>query len=282
MTMRDEFGALFEDEQFGDLFPTRGQPAEAPWRLALVTILQFAEGLSDHRAAEAVRARIDWKYALSLEIEDAGFDETVLCEFRARLLAGGAQARLFETLLSRFRERGLVKARGRQRTDSTHVQAAIRALNRYELVAETLRHALDALAVAAPDWLRAHAPTEWVERYARRTEGDRLPAKKEEQQALALTIGTNGRDLLWAVYAGESPAWLREIAAVDALRRAWMQNYYQTQEGIHWREAQDIPPASQFLSSPFDTDARLAKKGATCWVGYKVHLTETCAVTAKP
>ncbi len=127
MTMRDEFGALFEDEQFGDLFPTRGQPAEAPWRLALVTILQFAEGLSDHRAAEAVRGRIDWKYALSLEIEDAGFDQSVLCEFRARLLAGGAQARLFETLLSRFRQRGLVKARGRQRTKVTAAVTGLHA-----------------------------------------------------------------------------------------------------------------------------------------------------------
>jgi len=93
-------------------------------------------------------------------LDDAGFDSSVLCEFRARLLNGEAEVRLIETLLTRFRERGLVKARGRQRTDSTHVLAAIRALNRFELVIETLRHLLDELALAAPNWLRAHADPE--------------------------------------------------------------------------------------------------------------------------
>src|SRR5689334_9525245 len=96
--MRDEFGTFFEDAQFADLFPKRGQPAEAPWRLALVTIMQFIEGLSDLQAAESVRSRLDWKYVLSLELEDTGFDSSVLCEFRARLLLGGAETRLFETM----------------------------------------------------------------------------------------------------------------------------------------------------------------------------------------
>jgi transposase len=88
--MRDEFGTFFTDALFADLFPTRGQPAHAPWRLALVTLMQFAEGLSDRQAAEAVRSRIDWKYALSLQLEDTGFDSSVLCEFRTRLVEGRA------------------------------------------------------------------------------------------------------------------------------------------------------------------------------------------------
>src|SRR4030095_1663749 len=115
--MRDEFGTFFENAQFADLFPKRGQPAEAPWRLALVTLMQFVEGLPDRQAAEAVRSRLDWKYALSLELEDTGFDRRVLCEFRSRLLQGTAEARLFEIMLARFSERNLLKARGRQRTD---------------------------------------------------------------------------------------------------------------------------------------------------------------------
>ena len=119
LRMRDELGPIFEDRQFADLFPPRGQPAEAPWRLALVTVMQFAEGLSDRQAADAVRSRIDWKYALGIELTDPGFDSSVLCEFRARLLVGGAQERLFETLLKLCRERGLLKARGRQRTKVT-------------------------------------------------------------------------------------------------------------------------------------------------------------------
>src|SRR5215216_6570698 len=124
LKLRDELGAIFVDADFADLFPRRGQPGLAPWRLALVTLLQFREDLSDRRAAEAVRARIDWKYLLGLELDDPGFDASVLCEFRARLLENGEERLLFDALLERLREMGLVKARGRQRTDSTHVLGA--------------------------------------------------------------------------------------------------------------------------------------------------------------
>src|SRR5919107_160374 len=166
LKLRDELGAIFADADFADLFPKRGQPGLAPWRLALVTLLQFREDLADRRAAEAVRARIDWKYLLGLELTDPGFDASVLCEFRARLLKGGAEERLLERLLARCRELGLLKARGRQRPDATHVLAAIRTLNRLELLGETLRAALNELAAVAPDWLRSAAPWAWYERYA--------------------------------------------------------------------------------------------------------------------
>ena len=135
LTLRDALGPIFRDEDFLDLFPTDGQPALPPWRLALVTIMQFRENLSDRQAAEAVRARIDWKYLLGLELTDAGFDFSVLSEFRARLLDGNSELLLLEKLLNRCRVLGLLKARGKQRTDATHVLAAIRVLNRLELVA---------------------------------------------------------------------------------------------------------------------------------------------------
>src|SRR5215211_7477866 len=153
--LADELGILFTDALFAELFPTHGQPALVPWRLALVSILQFAEGLSDRQAANAVRSRIDWKYVLRLELTDPGFDASVLSAFRARLIAGAAESLLFETLLAWCRDRQLVKARGRQRTDSTHILAAVRALNRVEVVGETMRHALHTLAVVAPEWLLA-------------------------------------------------------------------------------------------------------------------------------
>src|SRR5256885_7893295 len=143
LTFRDALGTIFQDEDFTALFPAWGHPALSPWRLALVTLLQFRENLSDRQAAEAVRARIDWKYLLSLELTDAGFDFSMLSDFRARLIAGGAEALLFEQLLRWSQTAGLVKARGQQRTDSTHVVAAIRALNRIELGGETLRAALN-------------------------------------------------------------------------------------------------------------------------------------------
>jgi len=170
LRLYDARGSLFADRDFAALFPTRGQPAEAPVRLALATILQCMEGLSDRQAADAVRGRIDWKYLLCLALTDPGFDHTVLREFRTRLVAGEAEHLLLDTLLARCREQGLLKARGRQRTDSTHVLAAVRVLNRLERVGETLRHALNTLASVAPNWLRTPVPDDWYTRYGSRSD----------------------------------------------------------------------------------------------------------------
>jgi transposase len=144
LQFRDTLGTLFTDPLFADLFPPRGQSALAPWRLALVTLFQYIEGLPDRQAAEAVRTRIDWKYALGLPLTDTGFDFSVLSEFRARLVSSSAEERLLEVLLEACQARGWLAAGGRQRTDSTHVLARVRRLNRIDLVGETLRAALNA------------------------------------------------------------------------------------------------------------------------------------------
>jgi len=175
LRLHEEIDSIYEDEAFTKLFPTRGQPAEAPSRLALVTVLQFVEGLSDRQAADAVRARIDWKYLLGLELMDPGFDHTVLSEFRTRLVDGHAERVLLDTVLRRAQALGLFYPRGRQRTDSTHVLAAVRVLNRLERVGETLRAALNSLAVVAPDWLGNVVPAVWYERYGSRVENYDLP-----------------------------------------------------------------------------------------------------------
>lgn len=275
--LREEIGILFADEDFARLFSIRGQPAETPWRLAMVTLFQFIESLSDRQAAESVRSRIDWKYALSLELTDAGFDSSVLCEFRARLVEGNAEQLLFDKLLALCRERKWLKARGRQRTDSTHVIAAVHAFNRLQCAIETLRHALNSLAVVAPLWLREHAQTEWVDRYAPRAFDHYIPPGKEERQAHAEMIGADGDALLSAIYDEDSPAWLRQVPGVETLRQVWVQQYYLQDEVIHWRtEKEGIPPARLIISSPYDLDARLGRKRKTQWVGYKVYLTETC------
>lgn len=276
MRMREEFGGLYTDQMFTGLFSQRGRPAESPGRLALVTVMQFAEGLSDRQAVDAVRGRIDWKYALGLELTDPGFDSSVLSEFRARLLAGQSEAVLFETLLSRFREAGLLKARGRQRTDSTHVLAAIQTLLRLECVGETMRHALNTLAVVDPDWLRAQVPSEWFIRYGRRFEDYRLPPGLPERYALAETIGADGFQLLDWVYTPGTPRWLGEIPAVQVLRRVWLQQFYAQDGPVRWRAAEDLPPSSVMICSPYDAEARYSKKRSTEWTGYKVHFTETC------
>ena len=278
MRLRDALGPIYTDEQFTALFPDDGQPALSPGLLALVTVLQFAEGLSDRQAADAVRARIDWKYGLGLELDDPGFDASVLSEFRSRLIAGQAELQLFETLLSLLREQHLLKVRGKQRTDSTHVLAAIVMLNRLECVGEAMRHTLNVLATVAPDWLEDWVPSAWFERYSRRFEEDRLPTKKEERYALAEQIGADGRQLLQMIYAETEWVWLREVPAVQILRRVWIQQFYASApcEPVRWRVAEDLPPAPQLISSPYDADARWSKKRDTSWMGYKVHLTETC------
>ncbi|MBI3965320.1 MAG: transposase, partial [Chloroflexi bacterium] len=242
--MRDALGVLFTDEQFAALFASRGQPAAAPARLALITIRQFAEGLADRQAAEAVRSRIDWKYALSLELTDAGCAASVLSEVRDRLIAGHAEAVLFETMVARLREAGLLKARGRQRTDSTHVFAAVRILNRLECVGETLRRALNTLAVVAPDWLQEWVPTAWFERSGRRFEEYRRPAGRAERYALAATIGQDGVQLLALLDDPATPPWLANVPAVDVLRRVWQQQYRVEADSVRWCTADELPPAT--------------------------------------
>ena len=190
--LRDELGAVYQDELFAPLFPARGQPAVAPWRLMLVTILQFTEDLTDRQAADAVRSRIDWKYALSLDLGDQGFDFSVLSEFRQRLLASGPAQMLLDVLLDHLKSQGVLKARGRQRTDSTHVLAAIRVINRIEVVGETLRYVLNSLAVVAPQWLQTQLSLEWMDRYRGRFNDYRLPRAEASRQVLAEAIGADG------------------------------------------------------------------------------------------
>jgi transposase len=218
LTLRDHLGTIYNDGDFPALFPASGQPGLPPWRLALVTLMQFRENLSDRQAAEAVRARIDWKYLLEMALTDPGFDFSVLSEFRDRLLAGSAEELVLEKLLERCRALGWLKARGLQRTDSTHVLATIRVLNRLELVAETLRAALNAVATVAPDWLQAITPLAWYERYSRRIEESRLPKDTAEREAYAHTVGEDGFLLLDALETPAVPEGLRELPSVEALR----------------------------------------------------------------
>jgi transposase len=276
MRMRDELGTIYDDQRFAPLFSARGQPAMSPWRLALTTVMQFAEGLSDRQAADAGRSRIDWKYALSLELTGPGFNHTVLSGFRTRLVVGQAEQLLLDTLLTRVRERGLLKARGRQRTDSTHVLAAIRVLNRLELVGEAVRHALNSLAVVAPDWLRAQVPSAWFDRYGTRIENYHLPQTVSAREALAATIGADGHQLLQSVGATTDRPWLCEVPAVQTLRQVWAEQYTDPPGPLRWRAVQDRAPAAELIASPYDPEARYSTKRGIAWVGCKVHLTETC------
>jgi len=279
ITLRDELGVLFSDDDFAALFSPQGQTGTSPAILAIVTVLQYMEGLTDRQAADAVRGRIDWKYVLGLSLTDAGFHYSILSPFRDRLLAGGKEALLLDSIVERLKERGLLTDKRQQRTDSTHVLAAVRTLNRLECVGETLRRVLDDLARVAPEWLLAHITPEWFERYGRRFEAYHLPKEKAKQQVLQVQIGQDGAQLFQALYSAEAPSWLREIPAVEVLRQVWLQQYYTEQGHIRWRNNDELPPHKLLIVSPDDLDARNRTKRDTNWSGYAVHLTETCSAS---
>ncbi len=272
MQVRDRFGMLYDNHHFAHLFADAGQPALAPARLALVLIFQFLEDLSDRAAADAVRDRISWKYALGLSLDDPGFHYSVLSEFRQRLLPGDAEQLRLDAVLNLCREVGSgtlwVKARSKQRTDSTSVLATIRELSRLENVGEALRHALNQLAVEAPAWLRSHADPTWVERYGPRITEYRLPQAEVERQAMALTIGQDGYRLLEAVYDSATPTRLRDLPAAPkgypTLRQIWVQQLYRCDNPaapvVRWRTKEEQPPSAQIISSPYDPEARFIIK----------------------
>ncbi len=281
--VRDRFGELFPDVEFESAFAGRGRPGWSPGRLALVTVLQMAEGLTDRQAAEAVREKLSWQYALGLDLDDPGFDHTVLSEFRARVVDHGLEERVLDLLLDRLVEVGLLGPGGKQRTDSTHVVSAVRDLNRLELAGESVRACLEALAACAPWWLAEVIDVPgWSRRYTARVDSWRLPTSEAKRTELALAYARDGYALVEACYRADAPGWVREVEAVQVLRVVVLQNYTRTvtETGteVARREAErdGLPPGRFRLSSPYDTDARWGVKRDTFWNGYKVHLSETC------
>jgi len=259
MHIRDELAVVYEDElQHRDHHQlARGDPRTAPHPERHGE--PFSENLTDRQAADAVRDRVSWKCALGLELDDAGFDASVLSEFRTRLVEGDLSTLALDALLARLAARGLVKAGGRARTDSTHVLGAIRHLCRLELAGETLRAALEALASAAPDWLTGVIDPSWQLRYGARIDNWHLPESETRRTALMLDHGRDGYHLLEQVAAPTAPPWLRELPGVDALRRVWCQQFYRSTtsggtEVVRRRESESeggdgLPPGRDRLIS---------------------------------
>ena len=275
--LRQHFDTVFRDGAFEPLFPVRGQPAVAPWRLALVTVLQFAEGLSDREAAEAVRARIDWKYLLGLELTDPGFDHSILSRFRDWLIEGNAEMLLLQQILDKSQERGLIRKRSDMRTDATHIVASVRNMNRSELVGETLRAALNAIATVDPKWLTKNVDGSWYLKYARRFESNRSAQTKEDTVAGAEDVGRDGMGLLEKIWLDATPYYLRSLPAVEVLRQCWVKQFWMDDGVVRMRHAGNLPPSPLRVDSPYDTEARYGIKRTTEWIGYKVHFTEICS-----
>jgi len=277
LDMRDKFGHFYQDEEFSELFDHRGKRGTSPANLAMVMVMQYSEGLTDKQAVEAVRSRIDWKYMLGLELEDSGFDQSVLSRFRDRIVKGGQEQRLLDQMLREFDKHGYLD-KSEQRTDSTHVIGMTRTLNRLELVGETMRAALSELAIIAPAWLQEQITPDWFDRYGDRFEMYRLPTKQDEQVLLRQQIGEDGHYLLQQFDEQNGS----EIAGSEGdqmavLRQVWLQQYMIEENTVKWREQNNIPPASRLIESPYDLEAHYGRKRHTKWVGYKAHLTETCS-----
>jgi len=286
VTIRRRLGEWLADEDFAVAFGVRGRSGWSPSRLALVTVLQMAENLTDRGAAEAVGKDLAWQYALGLAAGEEGFDHTVLSEFRARVAGHGLESVVLDRLLERLAAAGLVAAGGRQRTDSTHVIAAVAALNRLELIGESVRALLEALAAAHPDWLgqRICLP-DFSRRYGTPMTSWRPPVSAARRKELAIAYARDGYALLEAVYDPAAPPWLREIPAANTLRLVLLHNYTRAidsrgREMIRRREAgpdgDGLPPGHLRIASPYDLDARWGVKREEAWMGYKLHITETC------
>lgn len=276
VVLRDEFGVIYQDANFAGLYRSQGAASIPPGLVAQIVIIQYMEGLSDRAVMEQLPVRMDWKYFLGLELTDAGFDASVLSEFRQRLTEHEQATLLLEVLLTRCQEVGLLKARGRQRTDSTYVLAAVRSLNRPELLGETVRMTLDRLATLAPQWVQTVAPPTWYVRYGQRIESYRLPKTPEALGTWMMQVGQDGEALLTHLTAPETPPALLDCEEVKLLQLVWQQQFLYEAGQLRLRRQGEMPPVSEMIQSPYDPDARYSEKRQMAWEGYKVHLSETC------
>lgn len=245
----------------------------SPAQLATVCVLQFLLGLSDRQAAEAVRSRADFKYALAMELDDPGFHHSVLGDFRERLVRDDRADGLLDLALARLKEAGLVRERTTQRTDSTHVLAAVRDLTRLELVTEAVRAALVETARTTSHLLTGLVDEDWGRRYGRQIRLGKNPTRPKTRILAADDDACQLLELLHRLGYRPGPR-------AEALRQIVVQNYYRDQTGrLRWRTADDggLPPSSRTIVSPYDTTARYVRHGRIIsWKGYAAHVTETC------
>jgi transposase len=262
----------YDEAEFADLYHAEGKPALSPILLGFVTAFQYLEGLSDREAAAAVRLRLDWKYALHLPLDYAGFNYSVLSEYRDRVLVHRAEARLFDRLIEQLQGLGLIKQRGRQRTDSLAVLTKVRDLNRLERVCETLRLAIRALLGADPAWTRSTVPPHWEERYGERCVATRL--SEDQRQRLEQEVGSDGHWLLNRLQAESTSTVLRELPEVQVLKTVWSQQFEVVEGKIVYRAAGPYDGTAQ-IQTPHDPEARYSKKRNQGWIGDKLQVTET-------
>src|SRR5579859_5889418 len=225
MQIRDVLEVVSTDTRFGPLFLWRGRHAEAPWRLALVMLLQFSEGLSDRQAAEAVRSRIDWKYLLSLDLADPGFNAALLSYFTANLNPQTLEQHFLDALLTACQLRNLPGGSRRRGLESRRLITEARFVNRLDRISETFRGALRAVTLASPDWIAGWAPVEWHLRYGPLARAVLPPTGRLARRTFIETVQTDGQCLLDALGSPDAPLGLMELEVVQLLGRLWAREF---------------------------------------------------------
>jgi len=267
----DHLPEIVRDEDFADIYASTGRDAVSPALLSMVTIFQFLEDVPDREAAEMVVMRLDWKYALHLPLDYAGFHPTDLCYFRRRLVENEKEALVFDRVLKKVKALGFLKKKGKQRTDSTHVLAVVQKLSRLELVTETMRVALRAIQGADESWYQQAIPASFAEVYVETRRDYRL-SDAERQVALRQT----GADGFWLLdlLDRDGPLGIQTLAEVETLRTVWEQQYERVEGQVTVRKTMGVN-CKELIVSPHETEARSAKKRDKSWIGSKVHVTET-------
>jgi transposase len=229
----DQIEPLLAEADLTDLAAAMDKPTATLGMLALVTAFQSAENLPDRRAAEAVRTRTDWKYALHLPLEGPGFDPLMLCEFRQHALRDPAAQQAFGQVLDHLAEIGLLRRLGHPRAGAAEVLIAVCTMSRLERLAEAMHITLEALATRQPEWLRTVTLPHWYERYSRVLAASLLPHYQKGQEDLARAIGMDARYLLDKI--GDRPAALALLPEVQGLRQEWQQQFEPSAQEIRWR-----------------------------------------------
>lgn len=268
----DELFAKLNEQEFSDLYPNDGQPGLSPVILAFVTVFQFIEKLPDRQAAESLRMRMDWKYALHLPLEYAGFNFSVLSEFRDRLIAGKAEGRVFEALVAQIREMGLIKEHGKQRTDSIAMLSKVRWMSRLELAVETLRLAVVSLVKVEREWSEGILPPSWEDKYGERFVMQRYTEK--EWKEYEANIGNDGQWLLNRLMDGCAPAGLQELSEIKLLKTVWAQQFREETGKMVFKEVGKYDGHTQIVTA-HDPEARYSRKRNAEWIGDKVQVTDT-------
>jgi transposase len=272
----DRLNDLIKDEDFSGLYTPIGGPALSPVILSLVLIFQSMEKLPDRAAAEAVKVRLDWKYALHLALDDEGFEWTNLSHFRQRLLRHGAEYLVFDRLLNKLVELGFVRRHGKQRTDATHVLGLIAHLSRLEMVWETLRVTLQALHQQAPDWHKQRIPeTFWQEYWVKRSD------YRLNQEEILHTLKQVGADGWWLLQQlKQAPQAIQALPEVQTMRTVWEQQFEVDQDGQYGGPRQKLD-GSDLIHSPHDPQVHYSEKRGKGWEGYKAQVTETAEAKGK-